>query len=91
MELTTDDRDAGLEAPDGRRFRPDRHGVITLPEDLSGYGARAAKATPLFRVRRRCTAGFDGAELRERYEAWQRRGNRAPAPTQGLVSEQGDG
>jgi len=71
VRLTTDDRCAGLDAPDGRSFRPDGDGVITLPEELAGYGRRAARQAPMFHVYQRGYAGFDAAELRARYAAWE--------------------
>lgn len=77
MELTTDDPCAGLDAPDGRSFRPDGRGVLSLPEELAAYGRQAARVTPLFHVRRRGWAGFDAAALRERYAAWEREGAQA--------------
>lgn len=70
MQLRTDDRQAGLAASDGRSFRPDGNGIITLPEELAGYGRRAARLTPLFQVYRRGYAGFDAEELAARYAAW---------------------
>lgn len=72
MQLITDDRQAGLEAPDGRSFRPDGNGVITLPEELAGYGRQAARVTPLFQVYRRGYAGFDAAAVRAKHAAWVR-------------------
>lgn len=87
MELTTDDPCAGLEAPDGRSFRPDRCGVLRLPEDLAAYGRQAARVTPLFHVRRPGWAGFDAAALRERYAAWEREGAGASAVRSGPVGE----
>lgn len=71
MELVTDDRNAGLDAPDGRSFKPDDRGIISLPDDLAAYGERAARVTPLFHVHRRQYGGFDAAELRRRYDAWR--------------------
>ena len=81
MQLRTDDRQAGLEAPpthEGgaghgawRSFRPDSNGVITLPEELAAYGRQAARVAPMFQVYRRCYAGFDADELAARYAAWQ--------------------
>ena len=71
MQLVSDDRQGGLETADGRTFRPDGRGVITLPEELAGYGRRAARVCPLFHVYRQGYAGFDAAELRERYERWR--------------------
>jgi len=72
VQLTTDDRMAGLDAPDGRSFRPDGDGVITLPDELTDYGRQAARRAPMFRVRRAVFTGFDAAELRTRYAAWER-------------------
>ena len=72
MQLNTDDRNAGLETPDGRTFKPDANGVITLPEDLASFGQRAARQAPMFHVRKPMISGFDAAELRARYEAWER-------------------
>ncbi|HEV7213824.1 MAG TPA: hypothetical protein VGP33_01770 [Chloroflexota bacterium] len=77
MQLRTDDRQAGLEAPDGRSFRPDSDGVITLPEELAAYGRRAARLAPMFRVYKRGYAGFDAAELAARYAAWAARQERS--------------
>lgn len=76
MQLRTDDRQAGLEAPDGRSFRPDGNGVITLPEELAGYGRRTARLTPMFQVYRRGYAGFDAEELAARYAVWAARQER---------------
>ena len=69
MQLTTDDKMAGLETPDGRTFKP-HDGVITLPDELSNYGKRAARTVPMFHVRTPQFSGADMAELRARYEAW---------------------
>jgi hypothetical protein len=73
MQLTTDDRQAGLDAPDGRSFRPDGQGVITLPEELADYGRQAARRTPLFQVHRPQFAGFDAGDVRAAYAAWASR------------------
>lgn len=82
MQLTTDDRLAGLEAPDGRGFRPDGDGVIHLPDDLAGYGRQAARAAPMFHIRTPLFSGFDASELAARYAAWEqgrKRGGRTIA------------
>lgn len=71
MEIQSLDGLAGLDTPDGRSFKPDARGVITLPERDAAYGALAAKADP-FRPYRRRYGGFDAAELAARREAWER-------------------
>jgi hypothetical protein len=82
LQLRTDDRLAGLEAPPtdegrpGRSFRPDGNGVITLPEELASYGRQAARLAPMFHVYRRGYAGFDAAEVAARYAAWLARQER---------------
>ena len=69
MQLHSLDGLAGLDTPDGRSFKPDARGVITLPEQDAANGRLAAKADP-FRPYRQPFTGFDAAELRARYEAW---------------------
>ena len=69
---------AGLETPDGRTFKPDGRGIITLPEELDGYGREAARVCPLFHRYRRQYTGFDAEALEQRYAAWARRGTSPP-------------
>lgn len=71
MQLTTDDKMAGLETPDGRTFKP-KDGVISLPEGLDDFGKLAARQVPMFHIRKPMIAGVDVTELRARYEAWER-------------------
>ena len=70
MQLTTDDRMAGLDTPDGRSFRP-QDGVITVPEQYRSYAEQAARVVPVFHIRHQQWSGFDAAEVRARYEAWR--------------------
>jgi hypothetical protein len=70
MQLRTNDKHAGLDTPDGRSFKPDANGIITLPERDAAYG-RLAGRTGLFEPRVPCYAGFDAAELAARYAEWE--------------------
>ena len=72
VQLRTNDKDAGLDTPDGRSFRPDHQGIITLPERDAAYG-RLAGRTGLFEPRVPGWAGFDAAEVRARYADWEQR------------------
>ena len=72
VQLRTNDRDAGLDTPDGRSFRPDAEGIITLPERDAAYG-RLAGRTGLFERRVPGWAGFDARELAAGYAVWEER------------------
>lgn len=72
MQLQSLDGLAGLDTPDGRSYKPDGRGIITLPDADAAYGALAAKADPFCPYRRQY-GGFDGAELRARYDEWRAR------------------
>ena len=71
MELRTNDKYAGLDTPDGRSFKPDRDGILRLPERDDAY-ARAAGRTGLFEPRVQGWGGVDVAELAAQYAAWER-------------------
>ena len=71
MQLRTNDKHAGLDTPDGRSYRPDRDGIITLPDSDAAY-VRAAGRTGLFEPRVPGWAGIDTTELAARYAAWKR-------------------
>ena len=70
QQLRTNDKDAGLDMPDGRSFKPDRYGILTLPDSDAAY-VRAAGRTGLFEPRVPSYAGFDAAELAARYAEWR--------------------
>jgi hypothetical protein len=72
VQLRTNDRDAGLDTPDGRSFKPDANGIITLPERDAAYG-RLAGRTGLFELRVPGWAGFDARDLAARYAVWEER------------------
>lgn len=72
VQLRTNDKDAGLDTPDGRSFKPDANGIITLPERDAAYG-RLAGRTGLFERRVPGWAGFDAGELAARYAVWEER------------------
>ena len=69
-QLRTNDPNAGLDTPDGRSFKPNRDGIITLPDRDDAY-ARAAGRTGLFEPRVPGWGGVDVAELAARYAAWE--------------------
>lgn len=79
MKLQSLDGLAGLDTPDGTSFKPDRRGVIDVPDRYDRYAKLAATAEP-FRAYRPQYAGFDAAELRARYEAWLRDKEAGPWP-----------
>ena len=81
--IVAHDKLAGLDAPDGRSFKADRDGVVTVPDALAGYAEHAVRTTPLFERYRRRYAGFDAAELAARRREWERRRpERADAPVE---------
>ena len=70
MQLRTNDKHAGLDTPDGRSFKPNRDGILTLPDRDDAY-ARAAGRTGLFEPRVQGWGGVDVAELAAQYAAWE--------------------
>lgn len=70
IQLEASDKNAILVGPHGENF-VQRDGIVELPDKYHKFAIDAVQPRTLFRRRSRAYAGFDAAELAERYQQWE--------------------